>query len=494
MNKLQLYRLLRRHKRLSTKRSPMFEQSVVAKVMLALGGALFVIYLIMYGCMMGLAVERGEYGTLMVFMPFVLVVDFLLRFMVQQTPLMQVKPYVLLPVSRYATIDIFLFSTLENTYNYLWLAMFLPYSVIALASGCSWGGTILTLITALLLMLLNSQVYLMLRTLIGRSLLWWAAALPTYALLFLPWIVNPTEKGFDHMADLYLNAGGTWWLLIAVAAALAAMLWVNRHMQYAFVYEEMSRQQKTTKLRSVSQFSFLNRFGLVGEYLKLEIKSVMRNKVMRSRFWMSLILIVIFSLMVAYTPIYDGAGWANFWCLYCFALYGITSLTKVMGPEGNYIDLLMTKHESIFQLLMAKYVFHCAVLLVPLLIMVPAMLQGKFSPLMVVAYLLLTSGLVYFIMFQLAVYNKQTLPLQQKLTGKSNIENGVQLVIELAALIVPIAVVALLQMVLGQTWGYVVQAILGLVLTATCPLWLHSVYRRTMKRKYDNLEGFHASR
>jgi len=39
-----------------------------------------------------------------------------------------------------------------------------------------------------------------------------------------------------------------------------------------------------------------------------------------------------------------------------------------------------------------------------------------------------------------------------------------------------------------------VQAIFGLVLTATCPLWLHSVYRRTMKRKYDNLEGFHASR
>jgi hypothetical protein len=220
----------------------------------------------------------------------------------------------------------------------------------------------------------------------------------------------------------------------------------------------------------------------------------MRNKVMRSRFWMSLALIVMFSLLIAYTPIYDSAAMLNFWCFYCFGLYGITSLTKIMAPEGNYIDLLMTRREDIIRLLMAKYLFHCAILLVPFLVMLPAVIKGKFTVLMMVAYMLMCSGLLHFFMFQLAVYNKQTLLLNQKITGKGNFENGVQLIIELVALIVPVGIVTVLQLTLGETWGYIVQALIGLAFTLTSPLWIRNIYHRMMARKYINLEGFHATR
>lgn len=493
MNRFRLYRLIRRNTRLAYRRSSALEQSRVAKVMLFLGGGLFVIYLILYGTIMGMAVERGEYATLMCFMPFVLVIDFLLRFMVQQTPDMMVKPYILLPISKYSVIDCFLLSSLGSTYNWLWLAMFVPYSVIALASGCTWGGVLMTLVTAQLLILLNSQIYITMRTLIGRSLLWWLLALVVYGALYLPWIVIGGDKGLETMMETYVAAGSSPLMLLGVAVALAAMLWINRRMQFAFVYEEISKQEKT-KLKSVSQFGFLNRFGETGEYLKLEIKSVMRNKAMRNRFTMSLALIIVFSLLIAYTPIYDDNAMLNFWCFYCFGIYGITSLTKVMGPEGNYIDLLMSHRENIIRLLMAKYLFHCAILFVPFIVMLPAVIAGKFTLLMMVAYMLLSSGLLYFIMFQLAVYNKQTLPLDQKLTGKGNFENGVQLVIEMVALILPIALVALLQLTLTQTAAYVIQSLIGLAFTLTSPIWMHNIYHRMMARKYENLEGFHATR
>lgn len=493
MNRLKLYRLLRRNTKMAFRRSPTFEQSMVAKVMMLLLGGMFVIYLIFYGTMMGMAVERGEYATLMIFMPFVLVVDFLLRFMVQQTPLMMVKPYILLPISKYSVIECFLLSSLGSTYNWLWLCMFVPYSVIALASGCTLGGVLLTLVTAELMIMLNSQVYLMFRTLIGRSVLWWLAAAAFYALLFLPWLLDLTEKGFENMVEMWLAAGMGPWLFIAVVVLLAMMLWVNRRMQFSFVYEEISRQPKTS-MGHVSQLGFLGRFGEIGEYLKLEVKSVMRNKAMRSRFLMSAMLIVVFSLMVAYTSIYDGRAMTSFWCFYCFGIYGVTSLTKVMGPEGNYIDLLMTHRENILKLLMAKYYFHCIILILPFLIMLPAVFEGKYSVLMMLAYMLITSGLLYFIMFQLAVYNKQTLPLEQKLTGKGNMENGVQLLIEMIALIVPVALVVILQLTLGETTGYAVQAAIGLVFTFASPLWMRNIYARMMHRKYENLEGFHATR
>jgi hypothetical protein len=184
----------------------------------------------------------------------------------------------------------------------------------------------------------------------------------------------------------------------------------------------------------------------------------------------------------------------NFWCFYCFGLYGMTALVKIMGPEGNYIDLLMTHRENILSLLKAKYYFHVAILVVPFLLMIPAMIEGKFSLLMMVAYFLLSSGLLYFTLFQLAVYNKQTVPLNVKMTGKNNVENGIQFVIQMVAMFSPLVLVSVFIFLFNETTAYVVLAIIGLIFTLTHPIWLRHIYKRMMRRKYANLEGFHASR
>ena len=165
-----------------------------------------------------------------------------------------------------------------------------------------------------------------------------------------------------------------------------------------------------------------------------------------------------------------------------------------MGSEGNYIDLLMVHEENILALLKAKYYFHVGILVVPLLLMLPAVIAGKFSILMMVAYMLLSSGVLYCVLFQLAVYNKQTVPLNQKLTGKNSVENGFQLLIEMAAMFAPLVLVSVMILLFEESTAYIVLALLGLVFTIAHPLWLRNVYRRMMARKYENLEGFHATR
>jgi hypothetical protein len=165
-----------------------------------------------------------------------------------------------------------------------------------------------------------------------------------------------------------------------------------------------------------------------------------------------------------------------------------------MCPEGNYIDLLMTHRENILSLLRAKYYFHCAILVVPFVIMLPAVIMGKFTLLMMMSYLTLSAGFVYFILFHLAIYNNQTMPLEQKMTGKGNIENGRQLIIELVAFIVPALLVTLLQLVFSQMIAFLVQSAIGVVFMLTHSVWLRSVYRHMMIRRYENLEGFYASR
>ena len=220
----------------------------------------------------------------------------------------------------------------------------------------------------------------------------------------------------------------------------------------------------------------------------------MRNKAIRSRVIMSISFISLLSLLVSFTEIYDSKMMQSFWCFYCFGLYGMTTLVKVMCPEGNYIDLLMTQRENILQLLRAKYYIHVAILFIPLVLMLPAIITGKFSVVMVVAYLLLTSGLTYFMLFSLAIYNKQTLPLNDKMTGKNNTENGVQLIIEFCAMLLPLALVSVFILVFNELMAYIIIGVVGMLFTLAHPLWLRFIYNRMMVRKYELMEGFHASR
>ena len=492
MNKFKLYRLLRKNTNLSYKRSPAFEQNKWAKVLIYMGGAMFVMYLILYGGLIAMTAD-GEAGRMISMMPIILVIDFLLRFIFQTTPGMMVKPYILQPISRYTAIECFLLSEHISGYNLLWLAMFLPYSMIILIAGAGFWAVLLELIASELMIVLNSQIYLFFRTLINRKILWLIPAFAFYALPYSPLLFNHKKSAIEKLIDTYAAIGSGWYFIPLLILILAALFYVNRAFQFKYVYEEISKS-KERQLKHVSQFRFLEKFGIVGEYIKIELKSNLRNKTMRSRCIMSLTLIVVFSLLVAYTPMYDNELMQNFWCVYCFAIYGVTALIKIMGQEGNYIDLLMTHHENIIALLKAKFWFYSMILFIPFLIMLPAVFTGKFTLLMLFAYMLITAGFLHFIIFQLAVYNKQTLPLQQKMTAKGNFENGMQIVIEMVALFGPILMTGLGYLLIGLTYTYIVMCIIGLGFIATHPLWIRNIYNRMMERKYENLEGFHSTR
>jgi hypothetical protein len=128
----------------------------------------------------------------------------------------------------------------------------------------------------------------------------------------------------------------------------------------------------------------------------------------------------------------------------------------------------MVHKENIYTLLKAKYYFYCAVLLLPALLLIPTVVSGRYSILMILAYVFITTGPEYCILFQLAVYNKQTLPLNEKITGKGNFENTLQLVIELIVFFIPVALALLFTALFGDTIGYTILIVIG-VLFPTVP-------------------------
>ena len=76
MNRWKLLLLLRKQNGLSIRRSPAFEQNKWAKAMIYLGGAMFAIYLIMYGAIIG-SVAKGEAGIMIALAIVYLAIDYL---------------------------------------------------------------------------------------------------------------------------------------------------------------------------------------------------------------------------------------------------------------------------------------------------------------------------------------------------------------------------------------------------------------------------------
>ena len=504
MNRLQTIRELRRHRKLAEKRALNFEQNRTAKYVVWFLGGFMIVYLMFFAVMLSLIANESTSTTALELMmgvaPFILLLDFLFRFAAQQTPSQIVKPYVLLPIPKSVCIDAFIGTSLFTGGNLIWFAMLVPYAVMSVLFVEGFWATLGFLFCFYLLILANSQWYSIVRTLINNSLFYWLVPVAVYALVALPILLKGfSAKGFENFFDFYAGIGtaigeGSALPYLGAFVLLAVLVAINRRLQMANVMRELSRTEQT-HLRSVSQFAYFDRFGEVGQYLKLEIKSILRNKNPRKAFIMATALVFMLSIIIALTDVYDSQLMTNFWGIYNFVIFGSMQLTRVMCNEGNYIDCLMVRRENILKLLHAKYIFCTAILLLPFVLMLPTVFSGKWTILMLLSYAVFTAGFQYFLLFQMAVYNKQTVPLNTKFIGKGGMENNYyQMVVQLAAFFVPVMLLSVLQLLCSETVAYVVILLIGLGFIATKNLWMRNIYNRMMQRKYILMEGFHSSR
>jgi hypothetical protein len=501
MTRWELIKTLRQHIKLSAKRNVAFNQNKVGKAIMYFGAAFTILYLMFISVMLALIANSSESRTacelMFGLMPFIFAVDFFFRFMAQQTPSQQIKPYVLLPISKYACIECFIFNSVTSSGNLIWFALFLPYSIMSVVFSEGFVSTIGFLLAIYLIILISSQLYMLVRTLINQHSYWWAIPAVIFAAIFSPWYIGH-DASIVKLCETYAPLGdmAARWsplLFIPLLLVLALLILINRRVQYATVYAELSRQEKTT-LRHVSQLNALDRYGELGEYLKLEIKSIMRNKNIRRSFISVNILVLVFSLLISFTDIYDG-GMTIFLCVYNFAIYGATILVRTMCYEGNYIECLMVHKENIISLLKAKYFFYALLLLVPFILMIPVIVMDKCSLMMMLSVMLLTAGPIYCIFLHMAIYNKQTIPLNTKFIGKGTVENNyIQLAVEMAALFIPPIVIGVLPLFMDKNLAYVLIALIGIGFILANKYWIRNIYVRMMRRRYENMESFRASR
>lgn len=494
---------LLRHRKLADMRSFNSTENKFAKAMIYLSMSFVVIYLI--GLSIPFAMIANESRTTTAaelftdILPFILFVDFDFRFLIQQTPAQIARPYMMLPLSRYACIDTFIFSSIFTWGNLIWLVFLLPYMLMSVVFSYGLMTTLMLTLVTILLIAANSQWYAIARTLINDSFWWWIIPVAVYAILAAPLYIG-NDCGLNQFDAVYSTIGSAIdnhnpLPLLASAMLLVLLVVINRKIQYKYVMRELMRTEKTEEVKRVNKFDFLEKYGEIGIFLQLEIKLLTRNKNPRKAFFVGIATVLFISMIIIFSDVYDSIRTTNFWGLYNFILLGITILSRVMGYEGNYIDCLLVRRENILTLLRAKYLFYSALLILPFILMLPLVISGKWSLLMLISYAVFTMGFQYFLLFQTSIYNKQTIPLNEKMTSKGGLDgNYIQMLIIAVMFIVPNTIVGVLQSLFNDNIAYSVMLVIGIAFVMTHKIWLRNIYKRMMKRKYTNLESFIATR
>ena len=153
------------------------------------------------------------------------------------------------------------------------------------------------------------------------------------------------------------------------------------------------------------------------------------------------------------------------------------------------------QRNSIQNILLAKYYFYTALLLIPLLVFLPIALIGKISFWTILSYALFAAGVAYRILFQMAVYNKVTFSMQATHTGKNANTNYIQLIVTIITIISPFPIAAL-----GTWWlnqpilTNTILSLLGIIFITTHRSWISRISRKMKDNLYEQLEGFQKSR
>lgn len=494
-----LFNELRKHGKLAAKRHPMYEKNKFGKYWMYVMATFWTGYLVFFGISLAkifkeAAANMEPYHVLNSGLIFVLALDFLMRFPFQTTPTQEVKPYLLLPVKRNRILDFLLIRSGLSSFNLFWQAFFIPFASLTIAQFYGIIGVVSYCVGIWLLMVFNNYWFLLCRTLM-RERIWWIF-LPIAVYIGLGCAFFIPEKRvissfFMNLGEGYLESNPL--AFVGTLGAIAGMWFINRTVISKVVYSEISKVEDT-KVKHVSEYKFLEQYGEIGEYLRLELKLLFRNKACKSSLRTILIIIVSFSALLSFSKTYDDGFMRGFISIYSFVAFGTVILVRLMSYEGNYLDGLMSRKESLLTLLKAKYYFYSVAIVIPFTLMIPAIVTGKLTLLNVVSFAFFSIGFIYFVLFQMAVYNTRTVSLDEGVAGRSSMGTAYQNLISLVAFGLPMTLFFSIKSLLGVVVAEWIMLGIGVFFVFTSPLWIKNIYVRFMKRRYQNMEGFRDSK
>ncbi len=411
----------------------------------------------------------------------------LFRFQLQELPSLSIQPYLTQNIKRSSMLRFLNVRSVVHVINILPLFVFIPFSVVVILPAYGTVATVCFLVSMFALVVNNHFLNMYIKRRSISSSWWFFAIIIIIAIL----------KGFDYFkiisfektsANLFIGLLHHPWLcIIPLALATVIFLINNNYLRSHLYIEELVSERKLTISK---KYSFLDKYGDVGEMIALDLKLIFRNKRPKS-------LIILSGVILLYGfifyPKYLQTG--NYTVLFLFALF-ITGLfisnygQFLFAWQSSHFDGMMSYNINMKQYIKAKFSLFVTVCSLQFLIASFYGFMGwRILPIQLAAFLY-SIGVNSFVTIYAATYNYKYLNLSKSASMNFQGIGALQWLQSLLISFGPVGVFYLLNKFVGF-WAAIIcisaLGITGLALNEVIINWLVGQFNI---RKHKILEGF----
>jgi hypothetical protein len=246
---------------------------------------------------------------------------------------------------------------------------------------------------------------------------------------------------------------------------------------------------KEEKIYSAN-FSFLDRFGIVGEIISMEIKLILRHKRTKSILYISTIFLFYGLLFYTKDMYANNIGMLFFIAMFMTGLLMFMFGQWMLSWDSGHFDSLMTKNIPIKTYLKANYYLLVAFNIICFVLTTPYFYFGPKIMFMHIVAFIFNVGVNTYLLLFMATFNTKRIDLSQ--TSALNYQGTTfkNFLIVIPLMILPMGLVWLISYFVSMTaalWTLSVVGFAGIVLRK--PL-LKICVNQFNKRKYKMAEGF----
>lgn len=472
-------------------RSASFKTEIWFKILMGLGALYFILVFLALGVGSYFMIEEAGLGdplrVVNKYLIYYLVFDLYLRYMLQKMPVLNIRPLLYLPLKKADVVRYSLGKTVLSFFNIYHAFFFVPFSIVLLVKGypalsvVGWHLACLALFFGnnFLNMLLNNVDRIFYPMVLVLALLGVAQ--------YYGWfdVTIYTAPVFDAFYDLPWTAVFPWVYLVIVL--VAAFGYFKRHM---YLDAGLATKHEVGK---TEDYTWLNRFGNLGTFLKNDIKLIKRNK--RSRTTVLVSVLFLFYGLFFFTgsvEAYDNPAMQIFAGIFVSGGFLFTFGQYVPSWDSAYYPLMMSQNIRYREYLNSKW------WLIVIATVASAVLGVFYLYFGWQAYVAILVGAVYnlgvnsYLVLWGGAYIKTPIDLgsNKKAFGDSQAFNGKTLLLILPKLGLPILVYLLGAWLWNETAGYLLVVLFGILGFAFKDRVFSLIERIYKKEKYKTLLAY----
>ncbi|HOI32541.1 MAG: DUF5687 family protein [Bacteroidales bacterium] len=414
--------------------------------------------------------------------------SFVIRFFMQQLPALEIRHYQNLPIKKSTLIHFLLIKGKFNFFSLISLILFTPFAFKQVGYYEGTTAAWIWLAGMLFFDLTINYLVIWLKKLMVTNLKTVSLTLGLIGLLalgeYLGWYSY--SDLFATMIDALMQNKILWF--IPLFTFLLAYGINYRFLKQRLYLEEISKAKTDTAFGS--RFGYLQRYGIIGEVMLLDIKLFLRNKRTKSILFLTPVFLAYGLIFYPNETYSRDGGFMIFIGIFISGFLMLSYLQYAFAYEGNYWDFLISSRIPMRQYIRAKFFVATVVVIVAWFLTLPYLYFGKSILMINTATALFNLGILIPMALFFATYNKKAMMLSKGSAFNYQGTSTVHWLVMLPAFVLPIVIYMPFKWFGQPETGILVLGGFGLLALAFRPAFVKLIQRNLSVRKYIMAEGF----